>query len=214
MTFHPDCLQLYFIMGSNNTNKDPVLVLEQAIKGGITCFQFREKGSTAKTGLDKRSLGRRLKDLCRQHDIPFVVNDDVDLAIELEADGVHIGQEDTPIEEVRNSIPSRCFIGLSTSTIEESIEAEKRGADYIGVGPMYSTKSKVDALAPIGVSGLQNIKHQISIPMVAIGGITKNTAEHLYAHGADGIAVISAISQASDPFLAARELSHIAKRYR
>src|SRR5699024_5890610 len=135
MTFERDVLQLYFIMGSNNTNDHPVEVLKKAIEGGVTCFQFREKGPGAKTGTEKLTLGRQLRDVCRDHQIPFVVNDDVDLAIKLEADGIHIGQDDTSIEDVRKKVSRECFIGVSTSTIEESLDAEKRGADYVGVGP-------------------------------------------------------------------------------
>src|SRR5699024_9255302 len=274
MTFNPNILQLYFIMGSQNTTLDPLFVLKEAIKGGITCFQSREKGFSAKIGIDKKNLGRQLRDLCWRHDIPFVVNDDVELAIELEADGIHIvqddalidrvrkdipshyfiglvkknvgkelrdlcwrhdipfvvnddvelaieleadgihiGQDDAPIEEVRKVIPSHCFIGLSTSTVKESLNAEKRGADYIGVGPIYPTQTKTDALDPIGVSGFKEIKRHISIPAVAISGINEDTARPLYEQGADGIAVVSAISQASDPLLATQVLKKIAKRY-
>lgn len=213
MTFHRKFLQLYFIMGSNNTDKDPVDILKKAIEGGITCFQFREKGSSGKTGTEKLTLGQQLRGLCKQHHIPFVVNDDVQLAIELEADGIHIGQDDAPIEEVRKKVPKHCFIGISISTVEESLEAERLGADYIGVGPIYQTKTKADALKPIGVSGLQAIKSKTSIPMVAISGINKDNAEPVYEHGADGIAVISAISQAEDPFIATRQLSTIANHY-
>src|SRR5699024_9251712 len=130
MTFQRELLQLYFIMGSNNTSKDPVQVLKKAIEGGVTCFQFREKGPGAKTGTDKFALGQQFRDVCREHQIPFVVNDDVDLAVKLEADGIHIGQDDASIEDVREKVPHNCFIGVSASTIEESFEAEKRGADY------------------------------------------------------------------------------------
>jgi len=213
MTFNPNILQLYFIMGSQNTTLDPLFVLKEAIKGGITCFQYSEKGFSAKIGIDKKNLGKELRDLCWRHDIPFVVNDDVELAIELEADGIHIGQDDAPIEEVRKVIPSHCFIGLSTSTVKESLNAEKRGADYIGVGPIYPTQTKTDALDPIGVSGFKEIKRHISIPAVAISGINEDTARPLYEQGADGIAVVSAISQASDPLLATQVLKKIAKRY-
>lgn len=213
MTFQRELLQLYFIMGSNNTSKDPVQVLKKAIEGGVTCFQFREKGPGAKTGTDKFALGQQFRDVCREHQIPFVVNDDVDLAVKLEADGIHIGQDDASIEDVREKVPHNCFIGVSASTIEESFEAEKRGADYVGVGPIYKTTTKADALEPIGVSGLQSIRDATSIPIVAISGISEATAGSVFEYGADGIAVISAISQAQDPLAAAQALSNIAKQY-
>lgn len=199
MKFKRDLLKLYFIMGSQNTTNDPVDVLQAAIKGGITCFQYREKGKQAKTGLDRLNFGLYLRKICRENNVPFIVNDDVDLAIKLDADGIHVGQGDLGIATIRKQVPSHFIIGLSTSTVEESLAAERLNVDYIGVGPIYKTSTKEDALQPIGLSGLQNIRQQTSIPKVAIGGITLNNAQTTVENGADGIALISTISQAKNP---------------
>lgn len=206
MRFERDMLKLYFIMGSQNTTKDPVEVLQAAIKGGITCFQYREKGEQAITGLDRLNLGLNLRKICRENNIPFIVNDDVDLAIKLDADGIHVGQDDLSIETIRKHVPSHFLIGLSTSTVEESLAAERLNIDYIGVGPIYQTATKEDALQPIGLKGLQSIHHQTQIPKVAIGGITLNNAQATIENGADGIALISTISQSENPEKTARLL--------
>ncbi|SFE79431.1 thiamine phosphate synthase [Alteribacillus iranensis] len=202
-----ETLSLYFIMGSNNTSEDPLIVLEQAIMGGVTCFQYREKGSGALTGIEKEKLGRELMSVCRKYQVPFIVNDDVDLAIKLKADGVHTGQDDQPLEEVKKMIPSSMITGVSAKTLDEAREAEKQGADYIGVGPMFATKTKEDAEAPVGPSTIQQLRRQkITLPIVGIGGIEVGNAQQVIDAGADGISLISAISQAKDPEQAARLL--------
>lgn len=194
-----DVLQLYFIMGSQNTTKDPIEVVRQAIEGGITCFQYREKGLHAKSGEQRIALGEKLRSLCTDANIPFIVNDDIELALVLEADGIHVGQGDTPLNVVRKSVPNHFIIGMSTSTPEEAIRAEQDGADYIGVGPIYETTSKADALRAIGEEGLQAVRQAVpNMPIVAISGINETNAGHVIDAGANGISLISAISQADD----------------
>jgi thiamine-phosphate pyrophosphorylase len=200
---HP--FSLYFIMGSRDTGgRNPVEVLRQAIEGGITCFQFREKGSDL-TPRETVELGRQLRAVCREHGIPFIVNDRVDLALILDADGVHIGQEDLPVPDVRRIIGSR-LLGVSTETVEEARRAVAEGADYLGVGPMFATSTKPDAGDPIGPSAITRIRREIGaeIPLVGIGGVTPERAPEVLAAGADGVAVISAISRAASPVEAAR----------
>lgn len=199
-------LQLYFIMGSNNCVLDPVQTLEQAILGGITFFQFREKGKNALQGEKKLQLARNLKELCSKHHIPFIVNDDLDLAILLEADGIHIGQDDLPIELVRKKIGNK-IIGLSCHNVQEATEAIRMGADYIGVGPMFETMTKLDAEAVAGPKAIADMRSaNLHIPIVGIGGITKENASSVMQAGADGIAVISSISRQTSPLLATRQL--------
>lgn len=199
-------LQLYFIMGSNNCVLDPVKTLEQAILGGITFFQFREKGKNALQGEAKLQLARKLKELCSKHHIPFIVNDDLDLAILLEADGIHIGQDDLPIELVREKIGNK-IVGLSCHNVEEATEAIRMGADYIGVGPMFETMTKLDAEAVAGPTAIADMRSaNLHLPIVGIGGITKENASSVMQAGADGIAVISSISKQNSPMLAARQL--------
>ncbi|MGA9174277.1 MAG: thiamine phosphate synthase [Thermoactinomyces sp.] len=203
-------LSLYFIMGSQDCpHQDPVLVLKQAIAGGITCFQFREKNS----GLHMHQtveLGKKLRGLCREHRIPFLVNDRVDLALILEADGVHIGQDDLPAAEVRKIIGQNRILGVSAGTPAEAEQAMLDGADYIGVGPMFSTLSKKDAGEPIGPSAIKQIRERIgdSFAIVGIGGITPERTPQVIEAGADGVSVISAISKSENPFEAARRFRH------
>ncbi|MFB4164422.1 thiamine phosphate synthase [Alteribacillus sp. JSM 102045] len=202
-------LLLYFIMGSNNTSGHPSEVLEKAIKGGITCFQFREKGVGALEGKEKEKLGRELQSICKNHQIPFIVNDDTELAILLEADGIHVGQDDEPVEDIKKKCPSSMIIGVSAKTLKEAKEAERQGADYIGTGPMFATSTKEDAEAPIGSQGIQTLRKQgIKLPIVGIGGINKSNAKEVIDAGAEGVSLISAISQASDPEKAASELKN------
>ncbi|WP_066187624.1 MULTISPECIES: thiamine phosphate synthase [Gracilibacillus] len=199
-----ELLQVYFIMGSNNTTEDPLHVLEQALQGGITMFQFREKGQEAQTGAVKQQLAREMKALCYRYQVPFIVNDEIDLALEIGADGVHVGQDDMPIQEVRARVPGDWLIGVSATNAAEAVQAKQDGADYIGVGPIYATSTKEDAKQPIGEHGVRAIREQIgALPLVAIGGIQQRHTSSLIEAGVDGVSIITAISQATDPKQAA-----------
>src|SRR5699024_3013879 len=181
--------RLYFIMGSNNTNKDPLRVLEQAIKGGITMIQFREKGVNAKTGAEKRELGSQLRQKCRHYNNPFIVNDVVELDHDLDADGNHISKDDESIQYGHKRDPSHDMIGGSVSNPDEAVQAEKQGADYIGVGPIYQTFTKENAMNPIGLTGLKDIRNRTDTsPIVAIGGMTNGYDPKLKQNGETGIA--------------------------
>ncbi|WP_339149492.1 MULTISPECIES: thiamine phosphate synthase [unclassified Sutcliffiella] len=202
-------LNVYFVMGSVDCNgRDPRDVLQEAINGGITLFQFREKGQGAKVGAEKRELALELKEICKRHDIPFIVNDDIDLALEVEADGVHIGQEDAAFPLVRERLTPGMVIGVSCHTVEEAAEAVSSGADYIGVGPMYFTSTKKDIREVKGPEVIRRIRHAgMTVPIVGIGGITVENAGAVLESGADGVAVISAISKAESSFAAAEAFS-------
>ncbi|GGG03703.1 thiamine phosphate synthase [Paenibacillus abyssi] len=190
-----ELLKVYLVMGSPNCTKNPVFVLEEAIKGGITLFQFREKGEGSLADRSKYALGKELMQLCRQHRIPFIVNDDVDLAVALDADGVHIGQEDEPVEAVRCKIGNK-MLGVSAHTYEEALSAAQQGADYLGLGPIYPTQTKSDAKSVQGLSLIQELRGRgLMIPIVGIGGITAENAGAVMKAGADGVAVVTAISQ-------------------
>lgn len=202
-----NAIQLYFVMGSNNCKIDPVHVLEQAILGGVTLFQFREKGEGALQGEEKYKLARELQAVCKRYEIPFIVNDDIELAISLQADGVHIGQEDEPFEVVKAKVGKK-IIGVSCHNLEEAKLAISQGADYIGVGPMYPTTTKLDTRNVVGPALIKSLRSaDLTIPMVGIGGINAENAAAVYEAGADGIAVISAISHQVDPKLAAEKFS-------
>lgn len=203
-----EMLKLYFIMGSNNTGgRNPEQVLQEALQGGITCFQFREKGQGALPEEEKWRLGRKMKAQCAAFHVPFIVNDDVDMAIRLEADGIHIGQEDDPASKVKERCPSRMMVGVSVRTVEEAHRAAADGADYLGVGPMFATDTKEDAKAPVGLEGIRRLRAEgITLPIVGIGGIDASNAAAIVEAGADGVSLISAISLAEEPEKAAREL--------
>lgn len=191
-------LTLYFIMGSTNCVKDPVEVLQEALYGGITLFQYREKGQGALVGTAKYDLAKKLQAVCREHKVPFIVNDDVDLAIALDADGVHVGQEDETAKEVRQRIGNK-ILGVSAYTIEEAKNAIVHGADYLGVGPIFSTMTKEDAKEAQGPVIIKTMRQNgIHIPIVGIGGINAENASIVIDSGADGVSVISAISLAQN----------------
>jgi thiamine-phosphate pyrophosphorylase len=191
-----DSLKVYFIMGSTNCKENPAQVLREAIEGGITLFQFREKGTGALTGDKKVELAKELQQICREHQLPFIVNDDIDLAIALNADGIHIGQEDEPVEDVRKKICGK-IIGVSVHSYEEAMVAAAGGADYFGIGPVFPTKTKEDAKPSNGTKLIEELRERgFSIPIVGIGGITAENAGTVIQAGADGVSVITAISQA------------------
>ncbi|OYD08357.1 thiamine phosphate synthase [Paludifilum halophilum] len=208
MDFSPSLLRLYFVMGSQDcAGRDPAWVLEEAIAGGITLFQLREKGSSLTLG-ETVALGRRLKAICDEHRIPLIVNDRADLAMILGADGVHVGQDDLPADEVRQLIGTRSVLGVSCETPEEALQTRNSGAEYIGTGAMYATSSKPDAGKPVGPAAVEHIRAEMKScpPIVGIGGITAANATPVIRAGAEGVAVISAIASAENPRRAAGNL--------
>ncbi|MCV9950929.1 thiamine phosphate synthase [Paenibacillus sp. BT-177] len=199
-------LQMYLVVGSVNCLAEPSRVVQEALAGGTTMIQFREKGRSALTGVPMLELARQLQNLCHHAGVPFIVNDDVELALELNADGVHIGQDDESADSVRTRIGNR-ILGVSAHTIEEARRAILQGADYLGVGPIYPTISKDDAHAVQGPAILYEMrKAGIDLPIVGIGGITVDRVQEVVGAGADGVAVISAVTQAEQIRAAAEEL--------
>ncbi|HYK72098.1 MAG TPA: thiamine phosphate synthase, partial [Pseudoneobacillus sp.] len=152
-----EALRVYFIMGRPNCKSNPTEVLTEAIEGGITIFQFREKGSGALEGEEKLVLAKELQQICQAHQIPFIVNDDIELAIRIDADGVHIGQEDEPVAMVRQKIGDK-ILGVSVHTYDEAITAIEGGADYFGMGPIFPTKTKEDAKASRGTTLIEEFR--------------------------------------------------------
>ncbi|MBW4083350.1 thiamine phosphate synthase [Paenibacillus sp. S150] len=206
-------LKLYFIMGSVNCRKSPLDTLAEAIDGGITLFQFREKGIASFTGLAYMELAQQLQRRCREHQVPFIVNDDIELAAALDADGVHVGQDDAPARSIRQRLGAHKIIGVSAHTPEEAKQAIADGADYLGVGPVYTTSSKDDAEAVQGTAVIEELRRiGLTIPLVGIGGINANNAAPVIRAGADGISVISAIAGAADIRGAAREFLRVIRQ--
>lgn len=176
--------------------------VEKALQGGVTFLQLREKN------LDKESFmeeARLIKELCRKYDVPFIINDNVEIAKAIEADGVHVGQSDMEAGDVRKKLGANKIIGVSAKTVEQALLAEKHGADYLGVGAVFNTSTKTDATG-VSHETLRDICQAVKIPVVAIGGITKDNVEELSGYGADGIAVISAIFGQSNITEAAKNL--------
>lgn len=208
-----NALSLYFIMGSINTKKRPSSVLEEAVRGGVTCFQFREKGMGALVGTEKYALAEELQFICQRAEVPFIVNDDIDLALAINADGIHIGQEDEPVSLVREKIGDK-ILGVSVHNVHEANLALEKGADYFGVGPIYPTNSKDDAKTVQGVKIIKDLRVQgFTIPIVGIGGITADNAGDVMKAGADGVSVISAISLENTPESAAAKLKMSVTKY-
>ncbi len=175
---------------------------EEAIDGGVTFVQLREKD------LDEENFereGRELKELCRKRGVPFVINDNVELAAKLDADGVHVGQSDMEALDVRRIIGGDKILGVSAQTVEQAVTAEKHGADYLGVGAVFPTGSKDDA-AEVSYDTLKAICHAVKIPVIAIGGITEDNVAELSKSGICGIAVISALYAKEDIKSAAQRL--------
>ena len=168
--------------------------VEEALKGGVTCVQLREKELPEEEFL-KEAI--EIGALCKEYDVPFIINDNVEIAIKCNADGIHVGQSDMNAEDVKNIINSKMLLGVSAATVEQAIAAEKAGADYIGVGAVFSTSTKKDA-CDVSYEMLKAICESVSIPVVAIGGISEKNILELGGSGIDGVAVVSAIFASDD----------------
>ena len=204
-----EILPLYFVAGTqdcrhlgNNPTDNLLSILKQALEGGITCFQFRDKGkfSLENSPDEQRALAIKCRDLCRQYNVPFIVDDNVDLALEIEADGIHVGQSDTPVKTIRAKTNKPLIIGWSINRLDEAkIGEEISEIDYFGVGPIFTTQSKENPSPTLGMEFIQTLRNGgITKPLVAIGGVKLEHVKTLRKYGADGVAVITAITQAND----------------
>ncbi|MFW6135923.1 MAG: thiamine phosphate synthase [Chloroflexota bacterium] len=184
-------------------------VIREALAGGATAVQLREKIAATREIIE---LGQALHAITRAAQVPLIVNDRVDIALAVGAEGVHVGQEDMPAPLARGLIGPGRILGVSAGTVAEARQAQVDGADYLGVGDVYGTPSKPDAGEPIGVQGLREIAEAVSIPVVGIGGITADRVAAVIEAGAAGVAVISAVVGAPDPEAAAHRLRQIVRR--
>lgn len=201
-------MMLYAVTDAAWTGKKTLTEqVEEAMKGGITFLQLREKHLSKEEFL-KEAI--EIKDLAQKYQIPFVINDEIEIAQKAEADGVHVGQDDMPVEEVRQILGPDKIIGVSAHNVEEAVRAEQGGADYLGVGAVYPTSTKENTSA-VSMEEMKKICQTVSIPVVAIGGIKKDNMNVLTGTGVDGIAVVSAIFAAKDIRKAARELLEAVK---
>lgn len=182
-------------------------VCEDVLKNGATFLQIREKDLDA---VRFEAEAAKLKDLCTRYKVPYVVNDSVEIALDIDADGVHVGQSDIKGRDIRSIIGPDKILGISAGSVEEAIAAENAGADYIGVGAVFGTSTKKNA-RNLTVEKLKEISSAVSIPVVAIGGINGKNLMELRGSGVDGVAVVSAIFAAEDPGKAAAELLALAR---
>jgi len=197
-------LAVYLVADPTATRGRPLdAVVADAVRGGATLVQLRVKDPATRPFVES---ARALVALLRPLGVPLVVNDRVDVALAVGADGVHVGQDDMPARDVRRLLGERAILGVSATNADELRAIDARVADYVGVGPVLATGSKPDAAAPLGLHGLAALCHASSLPVVAIGGITVDNARAMIEHGAAGVSVISAICGAPDPAAAARAL--------
>jgi thiamine-phosphate pyrophosphorylase len=188
---------LYLISDKRLSKEKTILeVVKKAVPGGVTIVQLREKSVSTKEFILQALC---VKDFLNAHKIPLIINDRVDVAMAVHANGVHLGQNDMPLKMARDILKNSMIIGASAHSVREAIEAEASGADYLGVGPVFPTTTKKDTNPVCGPEEVCLIKKSVKIPVVGIGGISKKNAHTVIKHGADGIAVVSAIVTANDP---------------
>ena len=188
-------------------NEDLTSVCKTVLENGATFLQIREKDLDEETFEQEAEA---LKQLCAKYHIPFVVNDSVEIALDIDADGVHVGQSDIKGRDIRSMIGNEKILGISAGTVEEAVAAEKAGADYIGVGAVFDTSTKKNA-RNLSMEKLKEISESVSIPVVAIGGISASNIMELTNSGVDGVAVVSAIFAAENPGEATAKLLELSK---
>ncbi len=181
--------------------------VEEALRGGVTCVQLREKALSDEEFLKE---AKEIHALCRRYGVPFIVNDNVDVAVACGAEGIHVGQEDMAAGDVRRRVGDGMILGVSVHTVEEAREAVASGADYLGLGAVFPTSTKAD-VEQMSNETLRAICQAVDVPVVAIGGINRSNITALAGSGVDGVALVSAIFSASDIEAACRELRALAE---
>ena len=197
---------VYLVTDSRDkTEEEFLVIIEEAIKGGTSIVQLREKTASTK---DFYELALKVKEITSRYDVPLLINDRIDIALAIDSEGVHIGQDDMPADIARAIIGDEKILGVSASTVDEAVKAQKDGADYIGSGAVFPTSTKDDADS-VSKDELKEIVNSIDIPVVAIGGITLENAQELKDTGISGFSVVSAIMGAKDPQEASKKLKEI-----
>ncbi len=197
---------VYLVTDSRDKTEEEFLaIIEEAIKGGTSIVQLREKTASTK---DFYELALKVKEITSRYDVPLLINDRIDIALAIDSEGVHIGQDDMPADIARAIIGDEKILGVSASTVDEAVKAQKDGADYIGSGAVFPTSTKDDADS-VSKDELKEIVNSIDIPVVAIGGITLENAQELKDTGISGFSVVSAIMGAKDPQEASKKLKEI-----
>jgi len=186
-------------------------IVRAAVQGGVTCVQLREKSCATREFIEEALA---VKEFLRSRGVPLIINDRLDVALAVGADGVHLGQKDMPLAAARAIVTDTMLIGISAESLADAVAAQQGGADYLGVSPIFATPTKTDAAAPLGLAGLQTIRRVVHIPLVGIGGLNRQNAAAVVRCGADGVAAVSAIVAAEDPEQAARELVQVIRSAR
>ena len=181
-------------------------IVAAAVNGGATVVQLREKECST---LEFIEQALSIKAFLKTRNIPLIINDRVDVAQAVAADGVHLGQTDMPLETAKGILGDTMIIGISAECLADAIAAEKGGADYLGISPIYATPTKTDTAPALGLEGLRKIRKAVRLPLVGIGGLNRDNAAEVVRNGADGVAVVSAIVAADDPEAAARDLKQV-----
>lgn len=183
--------------------RDLITEVRKALQGGVTMVQLREKDISSR---EFYHIALSLKEELAEHRIPLIINDRLDIALAVDADGLHIGQDDLPLLEARRLLGNEKIIGLSVNTLEQALDGEKLGASYLGVGPVFFTQTKKDIERPIGIEMLKSLKQNLKIPLVAIGGINSGNITDIKKTGVDGVAVASALMGVEDIAAVARRM--------
>jgi len=187
-------INLYLITNSKLTRKSVIDDAKAAVKAGVKIIQYREKEKSTKEMIEE---AKKIKYICDENNVIFLINDRVDVALAVDADGVHLGTEDMPYNTARKLLKEK-IIGLTVHNIEEASEAEKAGADYVGISPIFETKTKLDAGPAAGLQLIKDVKRKINIPFVAIGGINLENLKSVLEAGAKSVVAISAIVTKND----------------
>ena len=194
---------LYFITDSSNYNEQEFLNrVEKALQGGVTLMQLREKDKTTREYIE---LAQKVHSITKKYNVPLIIDDRVDVALAIDAEGVHVGQSDMPIKTARKLMGENKIIGATTKTVKQAKEAFEQGADYLGVGAIYPTTTKVKTVLT-STDTLRDICNSVPIPVNAIGGLNKDNIDVLHGISIAGICVVSAIMKADDPKIATEEL--------
>ena len=200
-------LDVYFVTDRSLSKGRPIEdIVAAAVKGGATIIQLREKECSTREFID---IGHRVKDILAPYKVPLIINDRLDVALAIDADGIHVGQSDMPWDIARHYLGHDKIIGLSVESVQDARDAEQLDVDYLGVSPIYFTPTKSDLKRELGLAGLRKIKSFSRFPLVGIGGLNASNAADVIKNGGDGVAVVSAICAADDPESATRELVEI-----
>lgn len=200
---------LYFVTADRaEPGRTHAELARQAAQGGARVIQYREKDRSRSGAGGYVEAALAVRDVCREFGVTFIVNDDPELACEVGADGLHLGQDDLG----DGGWPQTVLSGISVATLDEALDAVGRGADYLGVGPIFATPTKPDAVDPIGLEALREIRQAVDVPIAAIGGLCEDNVGDVMSAGADAVCIVSAIALAADPIRAARGLAKAADR--